>query len=225
MKTCTQSMSCAGPNSAPRKESLRERVLNRMVQNLVRNPEASGAINIRALAKDMRHPESSLRTVFPNEQSLWTALLEWVYSKLMGLLEHEVVQHNSPLEALEQIFRRHMAFVANHIVIPRIILHRSRSGNVRLRKLVRRMVGSYAAGLAILLGEAKAQGMIDPQTDPKSAAKRLVALIQGLVDQAPQLAQRDISDWLRRESERVWTCYMSELGAAPVRNCDRRHHK
>lgn len=121
---------------------------------------------------------------FPSKDAIWVAAMTWIRGRLMNVLGAAAKGAKNPLDALERMFLAHVAFIAKHPAIPRLVF----SGQVlyenpKLKEVVQEIISGYEARLAALLREAKEAGLARPDLDERSAATLFLGMIQGLVVQ------------------------------------------
>lgn len=109
-----------------------------------------------------------------------------VRGRLLRSSRHVDVQ--DPLDELERVFHKQVAFIACHPEVPsQLLTWLAQDGDARLRQRVRKVISHFADHLAKIIGRARQQGLVRPEVEPQSAAMRLVGLIQGLVlNKSPQ---------------------------------------
>lgn len=128
---------------------------------------------------------------FSSKEAIWLAVLGWVTDNLMGRLQAAVqaktegVSAFNPLAALEAVFIAHVDFVLAHPGVPRVIFQElQHAQETILKAAVRELMQQYRTLVMGLLQEAKAQGLLAPDTDLPSAAVLFLGSIQGLVMQS-----------------------------------------
>lgn len=142
-------------------------------------------ITTAAIATSMKLTQGALFRHFPNKDAIWQAVMEWVADHLLARVERAARDAASPLAALEAMFMAHIAFVAEHPGVPRVLFGElQRSGDTAAKRMVQTMIRRYRERLAALIEQGKTVGELDPQLDPAAAATLFVGSIQGLVVQA-----------------------------------------
>ncbi|MGP1666793.1 MAG: TetR/AcrR family transcriptional regulator, partial [Rhodanobacter sp.] len=122
---------------------------------------------------------------FPNKEAIWQAVMAWVAEHLLARIERAALGAASPLAALESMFIAHIAFVAEHPGVPRMLFGElQRAENTAPKQIVHTMIRHYGERLRALIEEGKATGELDSQVDPAAAATLFIGSIQGLVMQA-----------------------------------------
>ncbi|HUW27584.1 MAG TPA: TetR/AcrR family transcriptional regulator [Sulfuriferula sp.] len=122
---------------------------------------------------------------FHSKDAIWLAVMQWVREHLMAAVGRAAEQGRDPLDALERMFFAHIAFIAKHPAIPRVLVSEHLHGrSSALRNLIGEIMGSYEQKIADLLAAAKIQGLARPDLDEHAAATLYIGMIQGLVLQA-----------------------------------------
>ena len=140
------------------------------------------AITTHAIAARMGVTQGALFRHFPDKQAIWLAVFAWVRRALAGALDGAIEGARSPLNALERAFQAHVAFVATHPGVPRILFHELQyPGDSPVRAEVRAMVGGYRERLAALFAQAKDAGELPQSLDARVAPVLFIGAVQGLV--------------------------------------------
>lgn len=104
-----------------------------------------------------------------------------VRGRLLRLVSRAAQCDQNPLRELERVFCSQVLFIARNPDVPmRMLGWLLESGNDRIRRRIRSIIGCYEAKLSRLLGRAKRQNLVKAEVDPHAAAERFVAMIQGL---------------------------------------------
>jgi len=142
-------------------------------------------ITTAAIATSMKLTQGALFRHFPNKDAIWQAVMEWVADHLLARVERAARDAASPLAALEAMFMAHIAFVAEHAGVPRMLFGElQRAEDTAAKRMVQTMIRRYGERLRALIEEGQAAGELDPQLDPAAAATLFIGSIQGLVMQA-----------------------------------------
>ncbi|WP_028489070.1 TetR/AcrR family transcriptional regulator [Thiothrix lacustris] len=122
---------------------------------------------------------------FPNKQAIWLNVAEWLEATLLPLVQTAAKSSSDPLENLSNIFRAHLQFVQENPGVPRFIFHElQQPADSPVKQQVAGMLQVYSGILIRVLQQAKAQGLVLPTLDERSAATLFIGSIQGLVMQA-----------------------------------------
>jgi len=142
-------------------------------------------ITTAAIATSMKLTQGALFRHFPNKDAIWQAVMEWVADHLLARVERAARDAAGPLAALEAMFMAHIAFVAEHPGVPRMLFGElQRAEATPAKQMAQTMIRRYGERLRALIEQGKAAGELDPQLDPAAAATLFIGSIQGLVMQA-----------------------------------------
>ncbi|MCO5107096.1 MAG: TetR/AcrR family transcriptional regulator [Burkholderiaceae bacterium] len=142
-------------------------------------------ITTAAIATRMGLTQGALFRHFPTKDAIWRAVMDWVAERLMARVDRAANSAASPLGALEAIFMAHVAFIAEHPGVPRMIFGElQRPGDSATRRMVKALLERYRDRLRALIEQGRASGELDPGVDPDQAALLFVGSIQGLVMQS-----------------------------------------
>lgn len=143
------------------------------------------AITTQAIADRMGVTQGALFRHFPDKESIWLAVFDWVQQELGGVIDAAFEGDGDCLAILERVFLAHVGFVARHPGVPRILFHElQRPADSPFHTRVRQIVGAYRGRLRALLAAAKAAGELPETLDEDAAAVLLVGNVQGLVVQS-----------------------------------------
>jgi len=142
------------------------------------------SVTTQDMANAMQVTQGAIFKHFSTKDDIWVAVMQWIRERLMKVLEKAASEAADPIAAIECMFFAHIAFINKHPAIPRLLfselLHKK---NSKLRKLIQEIISGYEAKIAGLLDAAKAQSLVPPDMDSKSAAVLYIGMIQGLVMQ------------------------------------------
>jgi TetR/AcrR family transcriptional regulator len=176
----------------------------------VQNPSE---ITTAAIAHRMHLTQGALFRHFPSKEALWEAVMQWVAERLLARLDNAVRGIDAPLMALEAIFMSHVAFVAEHPGVPRMIFGElQRAEPTPARRVVQALLERYVERLEQLLRTGMARGDLSAALDTHAAATLFVGTIQGLVMQS--LLAGDAAR-LRSDAPRVFAIYRRGIECAP----------
>jgi AcrR family transcriptional regulator len=146
---------------------------------------------------------------FPSKDAIWLAVMQWVRERLMAVLARAAAQGRDPLDSLERMFFAHIAFIAGHQAIPRVLTSDHLHGrSPALRNLVTEIMLAYETKIAALLTDAQAQGLARADLDVHAAATLYIGMIQGLVLQASILRGRRT---LAAEAARTFPVFLQAI--------------
>ena len=122
---------------------------------------------------------------FPTKDAIWLAVMEWVRGRVTQVIEDAASEGVDALDKLEKVFHAHVAFIARHPGIPRVLFSELRhSGDSRLKQLLQQVMAGYENRIVQILDEGRQSGLIDPGLDVRAAATLFLGMFQGLVLQA-----------------------------------------
>lgn len=148
-------------------------------------------VTTQDMAQAMGVTQGAVFRHFPNKDAIWLAVMQWVRDRMMAVLTRAAAQGRDPLDALQHMFYAHIAFIAGHPAIPRVLTSEHLHGrNVVLRQLVTEIMLGYEAKIAGLLQDGQAQQQVRPDIDTQAAATLYIGMIQGLVLQTSILRGR-----------------------------------
>ncbi len=133
-----------------------------------------------------------------------------VRGRLLRLVKRTAQCDQNPLCELECTFYSQVLFIARNPDVPvRMLGWLLGSGNDRIRRRVRSIIGHHEAKLSRLIDRAKRQGLVRAGVDPRAAAERFVAMIQGLalrrcVD--PHQPERFL-----KEAAKIFPVYLNDI--------------
>lgn len=150
---------------------------------------------------------------FASKDAIWLAAMAWVHEQLLSALERAADAADSPLSALEAVFRAHIGFVLSHPGVPRVIFHElQRPADSPVKQEVRRLLKAYRALLRRLLETAATRGDVSPALDLDAAATLFVGLVQGLVMQS-MVAGHPAA--MKSQAEPVFALYLRGIRETP----------
>lgn len=167
------------------------------------------------IAAQMRLTQGALFKHFPTKEALWQGAMEWVADRLLARIDRLSGEHAEPLAALEAMFHGHVAFIAEHPGVPRMIFGQlQRGGDTAARKMTRALLDNYATRLRRILTAGRAEGSLRADLDIEAAATLYLGVIQGLVVQ--HLLHGD-SARMCADAPRVFAIFREGLlGGAPL---------
>lgn len=162
----------------------RQREIVLAVVDLAREAGPEG-ITTQAIAERVGVTHGALFRHFPDKNAIWAAVFDWVREALGDAVGAAFAAGGTPLQTLERVFLAHVAFVARHPGVARILYHElQRPVGSPAQARVRTMVGGYRKRLGALMADAKAAGQLPVQLDEEIAAALVVGTVQGLLMQA-----------------------------------------
>ena len=150
---------------------------------------------------------------FPTKDAIWLAAMGWVREQLLAALIQAAQAAATPLASLGAVFRAHVAFVASHPSVPRLIFHELQQPTDSLVKQeARTLLQAYRKLLISLLAAAAERGQVPADLDQEAAATLFVGIVQGLVMQS-MLSGKPMS--LKAQADRVFAIYLRGICATP----------
>ena len=168
-------------------------------------------ITTAAIAEHMNLTQGALFRHFPNKESIWQAVMDWVAEHLLARIDREAQGIESPLAAMEAMFMGHVEFVADYPGVPRMMfgeLQRPESTPAKVR--VQSLMQSYGERLQRLIDKGKAIGELSPTLDDQAAAMLFIGTVQALVMQS--LMAGDVGR-IRRDASRVFAIYRRAIAS------------
>lgn len=154
------------------------------VLELARTSSPEG-ITTQAIADQVGITQGALFKHFPDKQTLWIAVFEWVQQQLAQVIEQGFQGQGDTLARLQQIFLAHVGFVARHPGAPRILFYElQRPADSPFQQRARGMLGAYRLRLCELFKAASRDGKLSSTLDTEMAAMLFIGTIQGLVMQS-----------------------------------------
>ncbi|HEY9099728.1 MAG TPA: TetR/AcrR family transcriptional regulator [Thiobacillus sp.] len=171
-------------------------------------------VTTQDMAQAMGVTQGAVFRHFASKDAIWLAVMHWVRDRMMSVLGRAASQGRDPLDALQRMFFAHIEFIAGHPAIPRVLTSQHLHGrNAVLRKLVTEIMLGYEEKIAGLLVDAKTQGLVRADLDPRAAATLYIGMIQGLVLQSSILrGQRTLST----EAARVFPLFRYAITPSPA---------
>lgn len=163
-------------------------------------------VTTQDMADAMHVTQGAIFKHFATKDDIWVGAILWIRDRLMTVLEKAALDATCPIDAIERMFFAHIAFIAKHPAIPRVLFSEMlRKRNSKLRDLIQSIISGYETKIATLLEAAKAQGMAAPELDSTSAAVLYIGMIQGLVLQVSVFGgKRTLLD----EAKKVFPIYL-----------------
>lgn len=133
-----------------------------------------------------------------------------VRGRVLRLVRQGARVDRGPLEELEQVFRRHVVFMARNREVPTRMLELANDADDgRIQRRIRKIIGQYEARLARVIARGQQIGVVRAAVEPHEEARQLVTLIRGLalrMRQDPQSAH-----WYDAEARRIFRAYQWRL--------------
>lgn len=170
-----------------------------------------GDITTAAIARHMNLTQGALFRHFPSKDAIWEAVMNWVAGRLLDRIDQAAAGASGPLAALEAMFMSHIAFVAEHPGVPRMLFGElQRPDPSPASQMVRTLIQRYGERLHALLEQGKASGELAADLDSEAAATLFIGAIQGLVMQS--LLAGDV-ERIRRDAPGAFAIYRRGIGS------------
>lgn len=169
-------------------------------------------ITTAAIAEHMNLTQGALFRHFPNKESIWQAVMDWVAEHLLARIDRAAQGVGSPLAAMEAMFMSHVEFVADYPGVPRMMfgeLQRPESTPAKVK--VQNLMQCYSERLQGLIEKGKANGELSLALDGQAAAMLFIGTVQALVMQS--LMAGDVRR-IRRDASRVFAIYRRGIASA-----------
>lgn len=164
------------------------------------------SVTTQDMADAMKLTQGAIFRHFASKDDIWVAVVEWIRDQLMKVVSKAAAEATDPMDAVERMFKAHIAFISKHPAIPRLLfselLHKK---NSRLRQLIEGIISGYETKIAGLLDEAKAQSLVSADLDSKSAAVLYIGMIQGLVMQSTIFGGKRS---LQQEAQKIFPLFL-----------------
>lgn len=168
-------------------------------------------ITTAAIAKRMGLTQGALFRHFPSKNAIMSAVMEWVAERLLSRVDKAVQSIESPIAALEAMFMAHVAFVAEHPGVPRMLFGElQHAGETAPKRMVQTLISRYGERVRKLIDAGKAAGEMHPALDAEAAVNLFVGTIQGLVMQS--LLAGDVRQ-IGRDAPGVFAIYRRGIGS------------
>ena len=162
----------------------RRREVIEAVLELARDASPEG-ITTQAIADRVGLTHGALFRHFPDKETLWIAVFDWVQKELGAIISDAFASGGNALARLEKVFLAHVGFAARFPGAPRILFHElQRPVDSPFHDRVRNMIGGYRQRISELLNEAKRAGQLSPMLDEAAGAVLFIGAVQGLVVQS-----------------------------------------
>ena len=150
---------------------------------------------------------------FATKDAIWLAAMNWVRRQLLSTLDEAAEAAPTALEALGAVFHAHVAFVAAHPGVPRLIFHElQQPADSPAKQEVRALLQAYRKLLLRLFGTAVEAGQLPAQLNQDAAATLFVGIVQGLVMQA-MLTGKPAA--MKSQAEHVFAIYLRGIRETP----------
>lgn len=167
-------------------------------------------ITTAAIARHMGVTQGALFRHFPSKEAILQAVMEWVTERLLTRLDRAADTAASPLDKIEAMFMAHVAFVAEHPGIPRMLFGELQRGETTApKRMAQTLQRNYGERLLRLVEAGKAMGEFTPDLDAEAAVTLQIGMVQGLIMQS--LLSGDVKH-IRSQAPGVFAIYRRGIG-------------
>jgi AcrR family transcriptional regulator len=164
-------------------EARRERTVETVVA--LCGEEEPATLTTGRIAESMGVTQGALFRHFASKDAIWEAVVAWIAERVMALIADAAEGIEDPLAALEAMFLAHVAFIAEHPGVPRLLMGQLQHPRpTAASRMVRGLLERYRRRLEGLLREAQGRGELRPAIDVEAAAAQFIGTVQGLVMQS-----------------------------------------
>lgn len=168
------------------------------------------AITTQAIARHMDLTQGAVFRHFPTREAIWLAVVDWVEQNLGDAIAAAVAEARDPVDGLRRLFEAHVAFIAAHPSVPRLIFNElQKPADHPVKQRVQGLLDRYRRRVAELLVRAKTQALVEPELDETAAAILFVGTVQGLVVQTLLAGDPQTLPVVAR---RLWPLYLRGIG-------------
>ncbi|MHC1698084.1 MAG: TetR/AcrR family transcriptional regulator [Geobacteraceae bacterium] len=183
-----------------RKEEIVQAALEVIGKNGVRS------LTIAAIAAAAGMSEANLYRHFGGKDEIFSALVDYIGSAVMGKAATIAAGSRGPLEKLEAIFRSHMSLIAEQPGIPRLVFSEDvHFGNRKLAEIIAFRMGSYIETLAGVIAAGIREGELRQDLSPRETAITLLGLMPITVLRCNLTGT---SFDIKQEADRLWDNFL-----------------
>ncbi|MFO8045572.1 MAG: TetR family transcriptional regulator [Halomonas sp.] len=164
-------------------EARRERTVETVVA--LCGEEDPATLTTGRIAQRMGVTQGALFRHFASKDAIWEAVVAWVAERVMGRVGAAADGVEDPLVALEAVFLAHVAFIAEHPGVPRLLMGQLQHPRpTPASRLVKELLARYRLLLVGLLEEAQRRGRLRPGLELDAVAAQFIGCLQGLMLQS-----------------------------------------
>lgn len=168
--------------------------------------EGLHGLTVVAIAKRVGIAASNVYRHFPGKKAVIDAIITKIEDNLVRIIEESYDQSDCSSKYLENIFFKHIEFLAGHKGIPRIIFSDEMySGNGENIVRVRNIVNQYMDEIKKILNKGIEGDEFDSALDAESAAMAFLGFIQSI---ALQWVLFGDSFSPKKRGKKVWDIYL-----------------
>lgn len=169
----------------------------------VQNPSE---ITTTAIAKHMGVTQGALFKHFATKEAILQAVMEFVAQRLLSRVDRAAHSAESPVAAIEAIFKAHIEFVVEHPGVPRMLFGELQHAKLTApKRMAKTLIRRYGERLQRLIEEGKAAGELSASLDTGATATLFIGTIQGLVMQSLLAGNVEL---IREDAPRVFAIFL-----------------
>lgn len=136
-------------------------------------------LSMERIAEQVGLVPSAIYRHFKDKGGVLDAVLDLIHARLMGILAEARAAHESPLEQLRDLLRRHVKLVQYHQSLPRVMFSDEvfTGNSVRKAKLYG-IFADYLSSVADIAREAQREGLVRKDLDPGTISVLFFGLFQ-----------------------------------------------
>jgi AcrR family transcriptional regulator len=154
------------------------------------------------LAAELDFSEANIYRHFKNNNEIIEKMIDTIGNGLLGNLEQVKQEYEEGVEALHNLFIRHLKFIEKTRGVPRLVFSDGvHAGNPELKKKLLKIITSYGEGIKKLVVKAQDNGCFCQGIAPQDVVTTLLGWTQVL---ALKWSLSNYSFSLEKEGERMW---------------------
>src|SRR4030065_1383583 len=79
------------------------------------------SVTTQDMADAMKLTQGAIFRHFATKDDIWVAVMQWIRTRLMKVLDKAAADATDPLNAIERMFFAHIRFISKHTAIPRLM--------------------------------------------------------------------------------------------------------
>jgi len=168
--------------------------------------DGARGLTITAIARTAGMSEANIYRHFKGKEAIYSSLVDFIGSEVMGKAATIAAGSRSPREKLEAIFFSHIALVEDHPGMPRMIFSEDiRLGNKKLGEKISMRLRSYVETLAGVIAAGIDEGDFRRGLSPRETALTFLGLIRST---ALRWTIGTESFDFKDEAQRLWSNFM-----------------
>jgi AcrR family transcriptional regulator len=136
------------------------------------------AVSVAAVAARVGVAPSALYRHYTNKGAMLDDTLERLSAGVLRNLAAARAAHDDPLEALGDLFERHVALIRQNRGIPLVMFSEDFFHDPRRRRRLVALVSSFRRGIEALVREAQRRGQVRRELDPSTLSLMFFGLFQ-----------------------------------------------